>query len=71
MEKSYKDVKSDGNAVKLSPWAAALRAAAKVEVTKLIQKWLPLLPGWHEEALQDEGAGAPRGAQADRERGGR
>ena len=32
------------NAVKSSPWAAALRAAAKVEVTELDQKCLPLLP---------------------------
>ena len=30
--------------MKSSPWAAALRAAAKVEVTKLDPKWLPLLP---------------------------
>ena len=43
MQKSYKGVKSE-KAVKSSPWAAALRTAAKVEVTKLDPKWLPLLP---------------------------
>eukprot|EP00966_Prymnesium_polylepis_P046292 1071919-Prymnesium_polylepis.1 len=48
MEKGANAKKSQGwevgETLKSSPWAAALRAVAKVEVTKVDPKWLKVLP---------------------------